>query len=46
MKLNHERYAKEVKQGLHKKKPKATKGKKKTEAADTGRTMFGEDNHE
>jgi cation transport regulator ChaC len=41
LKLNHERYAEEVKQGLHEKKPKSTKGKKKTEAADTVRTLFG-----
>jgi hypothetical protein len=33
LKLNHERYAEEVKQGLHdKKKPKATKGKKAPKA--------------
>ena len=33
LKLNHERYAEEVKQGLHeKKKPKATKGKKEAKA--------------
>ncbi len=44
LKLNHERYAEEVKQGLHeKKKPKAPKGKKKAESADSGRTLFGED---
>ncbi len=44
LKLNHERYAEEVKQGLHeKKKPNETKGNKKAEAADTGRTLYGED---
>jgi len=45
LKLNHERYAEEVKQGLHekKKKTKATKGKKKSAAAETSRTLFGED---
>ena len=44
LQLNHERYAEEEKQGLHeRKKPKATKGKKKAEPADTGRTLFGED---
>ncbi len=33
LKLNHERYAEEVKQGLHdKKKPKAAKGKKAAKA--------------
>ena len=33
LKLNHERYAEEVQQGLHeKKKPKATKGKKEAKA--------------
>src|SRR5207237_2454207 len=43
LKLNHERYAEEVKQGLHeKKKPKTTKGKKKAAAADAGRSLFGE----
>jgi hypothetical protein len=41
LKLNHERYAEEVKQGLHeKKKPKATKGKKKLDSSNTGRTLF------
>lgn len=45
LKLNHDRYAEEVKQGLHeKKKPKATKGKKVVEPNDTGRNLFGEDN--
>ena len=44
LKLNHERYAEEVKQGLHeKKKHKATRGKKKAEPADTGRSLFGEE---
>jgi hypothetical protein len=44
LKLNHERYAEEVAKGLHeKKKPKAMKGKKKTEPADSGRSLFGED---
>ena len=44
LKLNHERYAEEVKQGLHdKKKPKA-KGKKKAEVkdADDGTLFEGE----
>ena len=41
LKLNHERYAEEVKQGLHeKKKPKPSKKKAK---ADGGMTMFGEE---
>ena len=44
LKLNHERYAEEVKQGLHeRKKPKPAKGKKKAEATDAGRTLFEED---
>jgi hypothetical protein len=43
LKLNHERYAEEVKQGLHeKKKPKATKGKRKPQSADV-QMLFGED---
>jgi hypothetical protein len=43
LKLNYERHAEEVKQGLHeKKKAKATKAKKKTEVADTGGTLFEE----
>ena len=43
LKLNHERYAEEVKRGLHETKgPKVTKGKKKAESAETGRTLFGE----
>jgi hypothetical protein len=47
LKLNHERHAEEVKQGLHeKKKPKATKSRKRTQAADTGRTLFGGDDDE
>ena len=48
LKLNHERYAEEVKQGLHeKKKPKATKVKKKAKAnTDAGPSLFNveEDN--
>jgi hypothetical protein len=44
LKLNHERYAEEVRQGLHeKKKPKAARGKKKVEAAESGRTLFETD---
>ena len=44
LKLNHERYAEEVKQGLHeKKKQKARKGKKEPEAAESGRNLFGEE---
>jgi hypothetical protein len=47
LKLNHERYAEEVKQGLHeKKKPKATKSKRKMDGADAGRSLFGEDDDE
>jgi hypothetical protein len=43
LKLNHERYAEEVKQGLHeKKKPKVVKGRKKAETTDAGRTLFRE----
>jgi hypothetical protein len=43
LKLNHERYAEELKQGLHeKKKPKATKGKRKPQSADV-QMLFGED---
>ena len=42
LKLNHERYAEEVKQGLHeKKKPKATKGKKEAKAnTQAGPSLF------
>ena len=42
LKLNHERYAEEVKQGLHeKKKPKATKGKKEAKAnSQSGPSLF------
>jgi len=41
LKLNHERYAEEVKQGLHeKKKPKATKGRKKTAANPATAPLF------
>jgi hypothetical protein len=43
LKLNHERYAEEVKQGLHeKKKPKgsATRGKKSTKSSAPGNTLF------
>src|SRR5581483_11737380 len=41
LKLNHERYAEEVRQGLHeKKKPKATAGKKKTANTDSQRVLF------
>ena len=44
LKLNHERYAEEVKQGLHQnKKPKASK---KTAKADDNLTLFREDAHE
>lgn len=44
LKLNYERHAEEVNQGLYeKKKPKATSGKKKIEVTDTGHTLFGED---
>ena len=45
LKLNHERYAEEVKQGLHdKKKPKATKGKKEAKAnTDAGPSLFSEE---
>ena len=42
LKLNHERYAEEVRQGLHEKKtPKASKGRKKAET-ETGPKLFGE----
>jgi hypothetical protein len=42
LKLNHERYAEEVKQGLHeKKKPKATKGKKQPKSkSHAGPSLF------
>ena len=42
LKLNHERYAEEVKQGLHeKKKPKTTKGKKEAKAnTQAGPSLF------
>ena len=41
LKLNHERYAEEVKQGLHEKKPKATKSKKGAKAeTSTGPAFF------
>jgi hypothetical protein len=42
LKLNHERYAEEVKQGLHeKKKPKATKGKKQPKSkSNAGPSLF------
>jgi hypothetical protein len=42
LKLNHERYAEEVRQGLHeKKKPKATKGKKQPKAnTQAGPSLF------
>ncbi len=41
LQLNHERYAEEVKQGLHeKKKLKATTGKKKTANTDSQRVLF------
>ncbi|HEY7328023.1 MAG TPA: hypothetical protein VH592_10305 [Gemmataceae bacterium] len=43
LKLNHERYAEEVKQGLHEKKKKTTKGKKKAKSADKSGSMFEED---
>ena len=45
LKLNHERYAEEVKQGLHdKKSPKATTGKKKAKAnTQAGRSLFHEE---
>ena len=45
LKLNHERHAEEVKQGLHdKKKPKATKGKKEAKAnTDAGPSLFHEE---
>ena len=44
LKLNHERYAEEVKQGLHdKKKPKAAKVKKNVDAISTGNTLFVEE---
>jgi hypothetical protein len=44
LKLNHERYAEEVKIGLHeKKKPKAAKGRKKTATSETGSTLYKED---
>lgn len=47
LKLNHDRYEEEKRQGLHeKKKAKATKGKNKAEVANTGRTLFGEDDDE
>jgi hypothetical protein len=43
LKLNHERYAEEVKQGLHKNKtPNAKKAKKKAESATAG-SLFGDE---
>jgi hypothetical protein len=49
LKLNHERYAEEVKQGLHEKKgktkqPGAGKGRRKTLAS--GPNLFGDDDEE
>jgi hypothetical protein len=39
--LNHERYAEEVRQGLHEKKPKASRGKTKpVQKSDSTRTLF------
>ncbi len=49
LKLNHERYAEEVKQGLHNKKRKGTKSKgrgRKTKAARGSPTLFGDENEE
>ena len=48
LKLNHERYAEEVKQGLHeKKKPKATKGKKEAKAnTQAGPSLFHQEEEE
>jgi hypothetical protein len=41
LKLNHERYAEEVRQGLHeKKKPRNTRGKTKAANPDTQRILF------
>jgi hypothetical protein len=44
LKLNHERYAEEVKQGKHdKKSPRATTDKKKAKAnTQAGRSLFSE----
>jgi hypothetical protein len=42
LKLNHERYAEEVRQGLHeKKKPKATKSKAKKTSSASEPSLFG-----
>jgi hypothetical protein len=47
LRLNHERYAEEVKQGLHSKKKEATKraGRQK-KAKNSGPTLFGDDDDE
>jgi len=42
LKLNHERYAEEVRQGLHEKKKSSGKGRKKAESSDSAGTLFEE----
>jgi hypothetical protein len=49
LKLNHERYAEEVKQGLHDKKGKAKKtdtGNRRKKSAASGPGLFGDDDDE